>query len=153
MMAKRKISRRKFILLLLISVVAVMTTYFFITPFNKVVVKILGDDLDHLNIDKAYFSKFASDAAQSNHWNKKFFNKTKQMFVRAFYIVDYSFLPLPYKYKYKQYRSEIVGDFLLSTDFFLNKMDTDKEVTYIGLYNPYKRPCSNPFSNLYYQEA
>lgn len=44
----------------------------------------------------------------------------------------------------------LVEDFLLSTDFFINKMDERKEVKYIALYNPYKRACSNPFSFLYY---
>jgi len=148
-----KISRRKFILLLLLGVVGASITSFLISTFNKVVFNVLSKDLSHLKIDSQSFEKFIQDAQTNNHWNKKFFDEKKRMFFRAYYLLDYLPIPLPYKYKYIQYRSEIVGDFLLSTDFFMNRMDTSKEVAYLGLYNPYKRPCSNPFSNLYYPEG
>lgn len=153
MSSKKKISRRKFIILLFLATGAALTAAFFITPFNNVIIKILKSDLSHLNVDDTLFEKFVTEAQQNNHWKKKFFDAKKQMFVRAYYILDSLYLPLPYKYKYRQYRSEIVGDFLLSTDFFLNKMNPEKKVTYLALYNPYKRPCSNPFSNLYYQDV
>lgn len=42
--------------------------------------------------------------------------------------------------------SELVKYFLLSTDFFINKMDEQRIVHYLGLYNPYKSPVPNPFS-------
>jgi len=40
--------------------------------------------------------------------------------------------------------------YLLSTDFFRNKMDESKPVKFIGFYDPYQMPCSNPFTSLYY---
>lgn len=40
--------------------------------------------------------------------------------------------------------------FLLSTDFFIHKMDEDKVVNYIILYDPYKSPLSNPYSFVLY---
>lgn len=46
--------------------------------------------------------------------------------------------------------SHIVQNYLLSTDFFLNKMDETKVVHYIGAYDPYNTPCANPFSSLHY---
>jgi len=46
--------------------------------------------------------------------------------------------------------AHIVQNYLLSTDFFLNKMDETKVVHYIGAYDPYHTPCANPFTNTYY---
>ena len=43
--------------------------------------------------------------------------------------------------------------YLISTDFFQNKMDESRLVKYQGLYNPHKTPCANPFSSLYYPPA
>lgn len=45
---------------------------------------------------------------------------------------------------------ELVKYYLLSTDFFINKMDESKTVRYLGLYNPYKSPVPNPFSYIIY---
>jgi hypothetical protein len=50
--------------------------------------------------------------------------------------------------------TELVQKYLLSTDFFLNKMDESKPVKYLGVvYTPYAKPCFNPFSSLYYPQA
>lgn len=46
--------------------------------------------------------------------------------------------------------TELTRTYILSTDFFRNKMDETKPVQYLGLYNPYKTPCANPFSGTYY---
>jgi hypothetical protein len=40
--------------------------------------------------------------------------------------------------------------YLFSTDFFRNKMDESKVVKYVAYYNPFKIPCANPFSAMYY---
>ncbi len=40
--------------------------------------------------------------------------------------------------------------YLLSSDFFRNKMDESKPVKFVAYYNPFKIPCANPFSALYY---
>jgi len=48
--------------------------------------------------------------------------------------------------------SELIKSFLLSTDFFMNKMDVSKPLKYTGIYSPYKKPCSNPFSFFYYPQ-
>lgn len=149
----KKISRRKFIKLILLAVTAVLAGTLVIFDFNKVVVQMLKKDLVHLKINPDSFEKFVKEADEKDHWAGKFFDWKKKQFVRFGFIVD-SLLPsFPYKYKYVQYRSDIVGDFLLSTNFFMNKMDSSKTIDYIGLYNPYARPCSNPFSNLYYPET
>lgn len=43
---------------------------------------------------------------------------------------------------------QIAGLFLMSSDFFWHGSDETREVEYIGLYDPYDRPCANPFANL-----
>jgi hypothetical protein len=49
--------------------------------------------------------------------------------------------------------SMITQEYLLSTDFFRNKMDESRIVKYIGFYNPYQMPCTNPFSSTFYPPA
>jgi hypothetical protein len=43
--------------------------------------------------------------------------------------------------------------YLLSSDYFINKMDEHKTVQYLGYYNPYRSPCANPFSSLHYPDV
>lgn len=45
---------------------------------------------------------------------------------------------------------ELVKYFLLSSDFFIHKMDEQQPVNYLGLYSPYKSPVPNPFSFVLY---
>jgi hypothetical protein len=142
-------NRRRFIGISILSLVGIaMASIAIIYDFETLVFKILQQDLKTLNIDEKYFRKFASDAKASNYWQRILFDKKKKAFVFAFY-----FLPkigLPYEFKYFQLRGRIVGDFLLATDFFVNKMDDKRAIKYVGLYDPYLRPCQNPFSNLNY---
>lgn len=42
---------------------------------------------------------------------------------------------------------EMFDVFLLSTDFFPRGADERNEVRYVALYDPYTRPCWNPFPN------
>lgn len=149
----KNISRRQFIKIFLLTFTAIIAGTLVIFDFNKVVIEMLKQDLSHLKTDPAGFEKFVEEAEESKHWAAKFFDWKKKQFVRFGYIADNLLPSFPYKYKYLQYRSDIVGDFLLSTDFFINKMDATQPVSYIGIYNPYLRPCSNPFSNLYYPQV
>ncbi len=54
-------------------------------------------------------------------------------------------------------RSKMVADltrrYLLSSDYFINKMDEGRTVQYLGFYNPYRSPCANPFSSLHYPDV
>ena len=38
--------------------------------------------------------------------------------------------------------------FLMSSDFFIHNADEEQTVHYLGIYDPYERPCSNPFAVL-----
>jgi hypothetical protein len=100
-------------------------------------VDLILDEYKFLKIDKAEVVKYVDD----------FFN---------YHPVEAS---IPWKMKIKLHhyvnfqtvRSRLLIDgFLPATDFFLNKMDESRPITYLTLYDPHKRPCSNPFSSLYY---
>lgn len=139
--------RRKFLWLTGggIALAAISLSGFFASrSFKKVIYGILVEDLKGLKVTEDSIQKYIEDAEAEYFWG---FTNGKKQFVKAHYNIPF---PLPYAFKYGHFRSIIVGTYLLSTDFFLNKMDVSKPVTYIAYYNPYKRPCYNPFSNLYY---
>jgi hypothetical protein len=49
--------------------------------------------------------------------------------------------------------ADLTRKYLLSSDYFMNKMDEHKTVQYLGFYNPYRSPCANPFSSLHYPDV
>jgi hypothetical protein len=126
-----------------ISIVA-LSGFFASKNFRKVIFEILRHDLKGLKVSKETLEKYIADAEKENFWG---FTEGKIQFIKAHHNIP---IPLPYAVKYRHFKSIIVGTYLLSTDFFLNKMDVAKPVNYLAYYNPYKRPCYNPFSNLYY---
>lgn len=126
--------------------------YIFFENFEDLARKIIRKDTASLKIDPAEMDKFFKAVKDAGTWDKVFTNAHKQL-VKWHYRIDNGLFDLPYATNYKVYRSKIVGTFLLSTDFFTNKMDTSKPVRFTTLFDPYKRPCSSPFSNLYYPEV
>lgn len=99
-----------------------------------------------MNITEETVDRFLADAQQEKFFSQ--FDLSKKGFIvsHTWLMSDY----LPYKLKYSQYCSQIVGTFLLSTDYFSNSIHKGTEVEYTGFYNPYKSPCSSPFSNIYH---
>lgn len=47
--------------------------------------------------------------------------------------------------KMRRFEDEVVGEFLLSTDFFYRGADETRELRYLGVFDPYERQCMNPF--------
>lgn len=99
-------------------------------------------------VEDQVIEKFLEDADTERLWHK--FSLRKKGLLQAHTFIKESVLSLPNKQKYKLYRNQIVTSFLLSTDFFINKMNPNLPVHYVGLYNPYKTSCTNPFSNLHF---
>lgn len=140
-------NRRKFVTILSVSAVAAAGAYIALPTFEDTVRRILKKDLEKLTVDEGAIEKFISEVRKQNPWR---FSDEKKYLIMGHYYLENNLFSLPYPGKNRQYRNYIVGTFLLSTDFFINKMDTRKKINYMGLYNPYKRPCSNPFSSIYY---
>ncbi len=49
--------------------------------------------------------------------------------------------------------ADLTRKYLLSSDYFINKMDEHRTVQYLGFYNPYRSPCANPFSSIHYPDV
>jgi len=46
----------------------------------------------------------------------------------------------------RRLEDNVVSGYLLSTDFFANGANEQRAVSYISFYDPYTRPCGNPFN-------
>lgn len=140
--------RRKFLGMLSLGAAGTAVGVATLPGFNKLVKRIIENDTKELNVADGAIDQYLMDAHERKVFDK--YNFAKKEFIRIHYFLDFPLLPIPYRSKYTQYRSEIVGHFLLSTNFFFNKMDTNKVIKYESIYDPYFRPCSHPFSNLFY---
>ncbi len=144
-------NRRRFIRISILSLIgAVAASIIAFYNFESFVFRMLKRDLKTLNVEEQDLKRFIADARKTNYWKKNSIDSKKRAFLLLFYFIPN--IGLPYQFKFAQIKGRIVGTFLLSTDFFLNKMDESKKIKYIGFYDPYLRPCMNPFSNLYYND-
>lgn len=112
---------------------------FVYTSYQKAAKGLILNELDYLTLDVAGVEQFVQDYAKNkseNHLLK----------IRGLYLLRTS----SGKSKVVE---ELVKDYLLATDFFRNRMDESKPLQYTGLYDPYKTPCANPFSAVYYPPA
>lgn len=140
--------RRKFLSIISLGVAGSAVGFASLPSFEKMIEKMILNDTAQLKIEKGTIESYLKDIREKNIYRQ--FNFSKKEFIRAHYLLSNSLFTLPYYAKYIQYRSEIVGSFLLSTNFFENKMDTNKTISYRSFYDPYFRPCAHPFSNLFY---
>ena len=145
--------RRKFIGFMALALAGIGAGgYLFYERFDAVARKIIIKDTASLKIAPEEYEKFFRDAVRNKTWSRMLPSSHLQM-IKWHYYLDNRLVGLPYASSYEINRSKIVGAFLLSTDFFQNKMDASRPVKYTQLFNPYFAPCSNPFSNLYYPDA
>ena len=120
-----------------------------VTHFEKVIADILTENLEGLKVSPSDISDYARDVTKNNALNFSFAGT--QML--CLYDIR-SFQPFlqPLNKKYTRLCTDITANFLLSTDFFMNKMDEKKTITYSGsVYSVYRSACANPFSVLYYK--
>jgi hypothetical protein len=142
-------TRRDFIKIISGSGIAIATGYLVVTDFYDVVDRLIRKELAYLRISYDVYDKFISEVRREKAINH--FGKKKEWFIGVhFTLGEFISKILPYRYKYEQYQNDIIATFLLSTDFFLNNMNENRSIKYIGLYHPYKQACSNPFSANFY---
>ncbi len=147
------LNRRKFLRHAFLAAAGVSVSYAGqstkLTPFAKVIRNILITDLKGLRVNLADIEAYAREAAKKNPLGFSF--ATTQM-MELYQIPGVKRLPLPSNKRYAALRGQITGNFLLSTNFFQNKMDESKEIKYAGyIYEAHKGACANPFSGLYFQ--
>lgn len=109
---------------------------FMAASYTEAAKGLILNELDYLKPEKAGVEQFVQEYALSMTPNFP-------IKIRSLYMVRASA-------SQSKLVNDMVQDYLLSTDFFRNRMDEQKPLKYLGLYNPYKTPCANPFSNLYY---
>lgn len=145
--------RRNFIWLLAAGAgVAAAGGYIFFEKFEALVRKIIIRDTSSLRVSVEEIDKYLAAVKENKHLINSIPFANQQL-VKWHYYLDQAWFTLPYYTKSKVDRSKIVGDFLLSTDFFTNKMDPKRQVKFVGIYDPYHKPCANPFSNLFYPNS
>ncbi|HEU5145766.1 MAG TPA: hypothetical protein VFT90_03590 [Chryseosolibacter sp.] len=114
-------------------VTAVAAGKFLTTSFEDSAEAIIKRELGFLNLDAAGVKAFVADFAKAK-------DRLYKLTVKG-----YSFLRIDANQSGKVH--ELVSSYLLSTDFFANKMDESRIIKYVGLYDPYIRPCSHPFTS------
>lgn len=138
--------RRKFLTIagisataLALPVVAINSNAF----FKQAVVSVITRQLNYLNLDKKGVEQYAEDLTRE--MQNFSFERAKKIRVKV--GSEYLF---PGSLSKMDVEDGFLSNFLLSTDFFTNKMDETMLVKYNGLFHGYKKPCSNPFSHFYY---
>jgi hypothetical protein len=130
--------RRKFLTIAGVGgVLAALASFKFMAhPFESVAKGIIKSELDYLKLDEEGLDRFVADYTKLKDRNYKLTMK------------GYSLFGINSSKSGKVH--QLVSAYLLSSDFFQNKMDETRVVKYVGLYDPYSRPCSHPFSHVHY---
>ena len=111
---------------------AILSGKFLLTTFEDSVVQTIRNELSFLNIEEEHLYAFAKDYAAGK-------SRTYKLIVKG-----YGLLGIGVNQSGKIHY--MVSSFLLSSDFFQNKMDEKRPIRYVGLYDPYRRPCAHPFT-------
>lgn len=129
--------RRSFLLLTGVAtgMVIIPPSLYFISPEIKSYAQLLiKKELSYLQLDQKGIDLYIEDYFKNENNNTISTIKWK-----ALYYLNFD-----------SEKSERINDllkyYLLSTDFFINRMDTKRQVKYIGMFDPYKSPIPNPYS-------
>ena len=140
--------RRKFISIAAVgsAVIAIPTIGFSSNAFFKqAVTSIIHRELGYLKLDEQGVNKFVDDFTVETNSRSLSSSQKMKMKVGSEYL-------FPGSVDTTLVKDRIVTLFLLSSDFFINKMNEKRTVQYIGLFDSNKKPCTNPFSHLYYPQ-
>ena len=132
--------RRKFLTIAGVGalVTAVASGKFFTTSFEDAAENIIRRELNFLKLDDAGLKAFIKDLSALKDRNYKLILKS------------YGLLGIGSKRSGKVH--QMVSTYLLSTDFFSNKMDESRIIKYVGVFDPYLRPCAHPFTSPEYPD-
>lgn len=145
-MTKNPVSRRTFLRTLVIGGFALTAGGTLLWRTNQetdIIVAILENKLGKLKTSDDAFLLFANEYVIEKEQYKKQF--TYLSLLSNIFTVMTPYALLPMNHPLKRMEDNIVSNFLLSTDFFQNGANINKDVNYLGFYDPYKRPCANFF--------
>lgn len=130
--------RRKFLTIAGVggAIVALASGKFLTTSFEDSAETLIRKELYFLTLDDGGVKEFAK---QYSHIKSKDY----KLAIRAYTLIGI-------KASQSGKIHQLVSNYLLSTDFFLHKMDESRKIAFVALYNPYMRPCAHPFSNAQY---
>lgn len=133
-------NRRKFIIIAGVTTgsLVIPTSYFLVNgTIQKYAALLIKDELSYLKLEEGSVEKYVND--YFSYSNDIFF----KMKLKSMYYLNIT-------WKNSNLIKELIKTYLLSSDFFINKMDESKVVRYLGLYSPYKSPVPNPFAYTLY---
>jgi hypothetical protein len=143
--------RRKFLGVIGVSTIAVaFGSYISFSGFEKSVLRVIVEGTKTLKVNREEIVLFIKGANKARLWDS--YSISKKELIKWCSLLDEMKIPLPFIARYKWYKQEIINQFLFSTSFFYTGMDESKPVRYLSIYDPYSKPCCNPFSNLYYTD-
>ncbi|HSJ68214.1 MAG TPA: hypothetical protein VK921_11085 [Anditalea sp.] len=133
-------NRRKFISITGIgaAALALPAAGIFAKTLHETVTDIIYREFNYLNLDKEGVDLYVHAYLEKNKKDLSY-----EMKLKAFDLFRISS-------EKSTILTQMTQDYILSTDFFINKMDESKTVHFIGAYDAYNTPCANPFSSLYY---
>jgi hypothetical protein len=114
------------------------TVYFTVGSVKRYAALLIERQLGYLKLEPGSINKYVNDYFKDDT------NKASERIKwKTFYYMDMN-------WEKSDHILELIKYFLLSSDFFINKMDESKTIHYLGLYSPYKSPIPNPFSYILY---
>jgi len=133
-------NRRKFLLLAGVSTGALVipaSVYFVSGSVKKYAALLIEKELFYLKLEAGSVDKYVNDYFGNTN------NAMTRMRWKSMYYLNVT-------WEKSDQLMELIKYYLLSSDFFINKMDEHKTVHYLGLYSPYKSPVPNPFAYTLY---
>lgn len=115
-------------------VTALASAKFLATSFEESAEHLIRKELSFLKLDGEGIRAFVNEYATAK-------DRYYKLIVKS-----YSILGIDSSQSGKVH--QLVSTYLLSTDFFVNNMDESRIIKFVGLYDPYLRPCAHPFANV-----
>lgn len=110
------------------------------TP-EEIVVAILERRLGHLRVDSSSFETFASAYVEHKHEVQGKLKKLSVISGPYQYSTAYDLVPMGHALR--RMEDNVVGRYLMSTDFFEHGADESREIRYVAFYDPALTPCRN----------
>jgi len=111
---------------------------------TDVIVSILERRVGYLNVDRVTFRHFAKDYLLSRQQHSRMMSLLSGLSLPLRYFSPYDWLQQ--NSGYQRLEDSIVSLYLLSTDFFQNDANEQRQVAYLSFYDPFVTVCRNPFN-------
>ena len=142
-----RLRRRRFLLLGAGGAVVIATGYgvarWYRGDPTSVIVALLERRLGYLHVDRTSFHRFATDYVESRKEYKQELARMALFSLPYRYVTPYPLLKQGHSLR--RLESNVVSQYLLSTDFFEHGADESRPVVYVEFHDPYSIACRNPF--------